>query len=86
MKKSLIALLLLLAVFASACESSTKYGDCVGVLDTKKENLVYHTSVLNVVLAVIFSETIIVPVYVVFDEVECPVGFKLKENTNGDRR
>jgi hypothetical protein len=74
--KRVVAFLVLFAVVAAAtaCTSSTKYGDCIGVNDTQSQKLRYRTSTKNIVLAVIFLETIIVPIVVVADELSCPVG------------
>lgn len=63
----------LLACLA-ACTSETEYGDCVGLTDDKNPTLHYEADVGNIVLAIIFSETVIVPVVVGVSELECPVG------------
>lgn len=55
------------------CRDETQYGRCVGIDDAKNPNLVYDVSTRNVVLAVIFSETLVVPIVVVFDKLYCPV-------------
>jgi hypothetical protein len=73
--KNIIALLVL-AASLSACTSKTQYGDCIGVLQEKKPNLTYELSVWNTVLAVVFSETIVVPIVVVANQHSCPVGVK----------
>lgn len=60
----------------SGCTSKTEYGDCVGILQDKKPELKYELSVWNTVMAVIFSETIVVPVVVVANQHSCPTGKK----------
>jgi len=70
--------LLLLALMLGACTSSTRYGECIGVTDDPDPTLVYHVPANNVVVAVIFSETIVVPLVVLFSEVKCPIGKKVK--------
>lgn len=70
MKHLIIALLLVSAV---GCSTSTKYGDCVGLMDTKDKSLNYETSIWNIAVGFIFSETLIVPVMVVAKQLECPV-------------
>lgn len=74
--KRVVAFLALFSVVAAAtaCTSSTEYGDCIGINDTQSPKLRYRTSTGNIVLAVIFLETIIVPIVVVADELSCPVG------------
>jgi hypothetical protein len=58
------------------CTSRTEYGECIGAFDDKKPELHYKASVWNIFLAIIFVETIIVPIYVVVDQSLCPVGKK----------
>ncbi len=66
------ALLICLALVG--CTSSTQYGQCIGAFDDAKPDLSYRVSAWNVVLAIVFSETIIVPAYVVLEEARCPTG------------
>ena len=58
------------------CQSETKYGKCVGVDDPKEPNLIYKISVRNAILSIVFIETLITPIVVVVNELECPVAFK----------
>jgi hypothetical protein len=78
-------LLILCLLFSMACTESTPYGECIGAFDTEDPALNYRISTLNTVLAIIFFETIIVPIVVVAYEVKCPTSVK-KEIPNGDRR
>jgi len=76
--KKLFIGLLLLSTLAS-CSKSTKYGECVGWANEKEikdSKLTYEFSKWNIFLAVIFSETILVPVNVVGYNLECPQGIK----------
>lgn len=66
--------LLTLAALLSGCTSKTEFGECIGAFDDKKPGLEYKLSVWNTVLAVIFVETIVVPVVVVANQARCPVG------------
>lgn len=66
----------LLIMLITGCTSATKYGECVGLLDTKDPNLYYETKTSNVVLAVVFSETVVVPLFVVLKQYQCPIGNK----------
>lgn len=75
-KKLTMFLLIALISFQTACVSSTAYGPCVGVNGGEDSTLIYHGSVRNISLAVIFSELIIPPIKVVLDEYKCPVGRK----------
>lgn len=66
--------LCLALLFATGCRTSNDNGVCVGVLDQKKPGVEYELSIRNVALAVIFSETIVIPVIVVAKLLECPRG------------
>lgn len=74
MSKYPLVLVILLTI--SGCRTSTEHGECVGINDKKKDNLMYEISVRNVVLGIVFSESIFVPVNVIFYNFECPVGVK----------
>ena len=74
MKK--ILLVATMVALLSGCTSSTQYGSCIGIADDKEPNLQYKLSVWNTFLAIIFSETIVVPIVVLANETYCPVGVK----------
>jgi uncharacterized lipoprotein len=77
MKK--IALALLALALLAGCTSKTEYGQCIGAFDDKRPELHYKLSGWNVAMAVIFSETIVVPIVVVADETLCPDGASPKK-------
>ena len=68
-----ITTLLIIALLAAGCTSSTPYGQCVGVNDEQNPGLIYHYSAWNIGLAVVLWETIVVPLVVVFTQLKCPV-------------
>ena len=74
MKKLLILALILFSCIS--CTSQTQYGKCVGIADDKDPKLIYKLDTTNMVLGIIFIETIIVPIVVVNDQLFCPVGIK----------
>ena len=74
MKKILVIATLM--ALLTGCTSSTQYGSCIGIADDKAPNLQYKLSVWNTFLAIIFSETIVVPIVVLANETYCPVGVK----------
>ena len=75
MKKILI--IALAAMFLAGCTEITQFGPCVGVYNADRNpKLTYKMDEWNVILAIIFSETIIVPAIVIFNETYCPVGVK----------
>ena len=81
MLKKLIAGLLLIGVVGlSGCEESTPYGPCIGFGefgdDQRQPGLIYKISHRNLILGIVFLETIIVPTIVAVDELLCPVGKK----------
>lgn len=69
-----IFLALAIVALLSGCTKKTEYGDCIGAFDDRRPDLHYKADTGNVVLAIVFSETIIVPAVVVLDETMCPVG------------
>lgn len=71
--KKIIALLAATALL-SGCTSKNEYGECIGAFDDKKPGVEYKLSVWNTVLAVIFVETVVVPVVVVANQARCPTG------------
>lgn len=66
-------LLLALALAVSGCTTRTSGGECIGIADEKVPGVKYKLDGWNLFLAVVFSETIVVPVVVVADELMCPV-------------
>lgn len=74
MKQSGVVVLMLLML--AGCESRTKYGECIGAFAEKDPSLEYEMSVQNAIVAVMFSETIVVPAVMVLDQYRCPVAVK----------
>lgn len=72
MKRTIVALSALLMV--SGCISKTEYGECIGVADQPDLSLTYKASVRNIVLGVVFIETIFAPIIVLVSEFKCPIG------------
>ena len=73
MKK--ILLIALATLFLAGCTTRTQYGDCVGVGEEGRDPaLHYKLDTWNVVWAVVFFETAVVPIVVVLDDAYCPVG------------
>lgn len=60
----------------AGCATETQYGKCIGITDDRDESLIYKISKKNLVLGIVFIETIFVPAVVVLDEFQCPVGIK----------
>lgn len=71
--KKVIAVLLICTMLLAGCTTNTEYGQCIGLGDKEKPNLVYKLSIWNTVLAVIFIETVIVPIWVAVDLAKCPI-------------
>lgn len=64
---------MLAAIMLSGCTSSNQYGNCKGAFDKPEPGVEYELSVWNTVLAIVFVETIVVPVVVVANETVCPI-------------
>jgi hypothetical protein len=67
----ILAIVLMLLV--TSCTGHTRYGQCIGIDDVGDQNLIYRPSVWNILIGIIFVETIIVPLVVILTEAECPV-------------
>jgi hypothetical protein len=70
----------LLTIAIAGCQSVSTLPDgrnaaCVGINGVKDPQYVYNYSVRNIVLGIIFIELIIPPVIILFDELQCPVGY-----------
>ncbi len=65
-------LLLALALAVSGCTTRTSGGDCIGIADERVPGVKYELSGWNLFLALVFSETIVVPAVVVANELMCP--------------
>lgn len=76
MKKALGILVIVGALLISGCQSSTQYGECVGLEDQQDSHLVYKPSVRNIVLGVAFFETLFAPIIWLACDFDCPVGRK----------
>jgi hypothetical protein len=75
MKRLILALSLLLV----GCESSTQFGKCVDITkDHADPKLEYELSTRNVILGVVFIQTIFAPLIVALSETYCPTGIKAK--------
>lgn len=74
MKKT--ALLLIAALLLTGCTARTEYGDCIGVADEQDPALVYKLDIWNIVVGILFVETIVVPAVVLANQTFCPVDKK----------
>ncbi len=71
--KKLLAASLICAMLVG-CHQGNSKGQCVGLMDKENRavNVQYDISLWNVFMAVLFSETIVVPIVVVGYMLECP--------------
>jgi hypothetical protein len=69
----LIKIILITATFFAGCRTEVNKVPCIGLNGKKQAGVEYQYSTLNIVLGIIFVETIIVPVIVVLEGLECPV-------------
>ena len=70
MKK--MTLLLSFLTFAG-CTCSNSKGDCIGLANDPVPGVTYKASTRNIVLGIVFSETVVVPAVVVLTDLKCPV-------------
>jgi hypothetical protein len=74
------ALILAVAIaLLAGCTSRTEFGDCIGLADEKDPALVYRLSAWNLVLGVVFFQTIVVPVMVAVEQTYCPTAKRVKQ-------
>lgn len=66
----------LIVSFLAGCATQTEYGSCVGINGDQDPKLKYEYSAWNIAMGVLFIELIIPPIFVVMDELKCPVGEK----------
>jgi hypothetical protein len=70
MKKLCILILFVMAL--GGCTESNEFGKCIGITEKPDPKLEYKYDGWNIALGIIFSETIVVPLVVVFDSLKCP--------------
>lgn len=73
-----IAMLLMAAALAG-CTTENQYGPCIGAFDDPEPGVKYKLDVWNTVMAVIFVETVVVPVVVIANETKCPINLPPKQ-------
>jgi len=73
-----IALLTLTALLLTTtnCTRRNSYGECIGLQTQENPKLNYEVSWWNAFVGIFFSETIVVPVIVIFDDIKCPYADK----------
>lgn len=83
MMKKLFAIVLAV-VFLSGCTSETQFGHCIGAFDDKEPDLKYRVEPINLMMGIVFVETIFVPAIVVLSETHCPIGKKNESQPNSN--
>ncbi len=74
MKRFIPILLIICFLFTTTgCTDATHCGSFIGINDVEKPNITYKYNALNICLAIIFVETVFVPVVVVLSCLKCPV-------------
>lgn len=69
---------LALVAMLSGCTFNTEYGECLGLDDDSDRNpaLKYELSTWNIVMGVLFVETLVAPIVVGLEATYCPTGPK----------
>jgi predicted small secreted protein len=70
--KKLIALVLLV-IMVAGCTFNTEHGSCIGIQEQENPKYRYQVPAWNVVAAVIFVETLFVPLVVLLSDFKCPM-------------
>ena len=74
MRKTLLTIMVAaLALASTGCVTQNSKGKCIGLDEKGVPGVEYKMSGWNVAMAVIFCETIVVPIVVVLDDCRCPV-------------
>lgn len=68
--------LLILSLFLTGCTSKTEFGNCIGIGDDKKPDLIYKVSSSNIIIGILLMELIAPPIVVLADEFYCPIAKK----------
>ena len=75
--RKFLPLLALSALFLTGCESERSINgttvSCIGLNSDPLPGVTYKYSTRNIVVGIIFSEMVIPPVIVAFNELQCPV-------------
>lgn len=71
-----IAIIAVILAMLAGCTARTEHGECIGLADDKDPALTYKLSAMNLAMAIIFFETIIVPIVVAVDQTFCPIAKK----------
>jgi len=72
--KKLAIILLMLSM--SACTTKNQYGNCIGLNGNEDPKLQYNYNAWNIGIGIFFSSLILPPIFVVLDDLKCPVGTK----------
>lgn len=65
--------MLIATLLLAGCEGSRHGVPCIGFPEKEKPGVEYEISTRNVIVGVVFFETVWVPVVVALKEVKCPV-------------
>ena len=80
MKK--LTIVLALVALLSGCTSANQFGQCIGAFDEGTPGVKYKPSGWNIAMGIIFVETIVAPLVVIFDQTLCPTNLPKVPNEN----
>ena len=69
-----VLLLVLSLGLLASCTYETPTGQCVGLDDERDPRLEYEISTRNALVGVLFVETLLVPGFVLLENLYCPTG------------
>ncbi len=71
--KTFIILLMITLTFSlSGCVYRNSCGECIGLADKEKEGIEYTIRPINLIVGVLFFETVVVPAVVLLCCLKCP--------------
>jgi hypothetical protein len=71
-----IAIAVMVLAILSGCTSSTPHGECIGLNGEEDPKLKYNYSAWNIGVGLVTISMIIPPIYVLLEQLKCPVGRK----------
>lgn len=74
MRKAIVGLFIIGCL--TSCTQRTEFGECIGLVDEKNPALKYDISIWNGVVATFLSGTVVVPVWTLAKQIQCPSGKK----------
>lgn len=69
-------IMIILLTTLSACSTRTDLGECIGADDREDKRFLYDVNLKNVIIGILFFQTVLVPINVVGWNLKCPMELK----------